>query len=65
MEHEVLDTTIEGYGEYGSIPVRAGEQVFLYRRLQDAYDPALVCVINEMNEALGYLNRDIAITVPP
>ena len=63
MDHDVLDAHIESYEEFGSIPVRPGEQVFLYRRLADAYDPGLIAVVNEMSEPLGFLERELAVSV--
>ena len=63
MEHqtpEVYSTTVAEYERFGGIAVSVGEQVFIYRRLQDAYDKSLVAVVNDRNDALGYLDRDFA-----
>jgi hypothetical protein len=60
MENDVFDTRIRGYKDFGSVPVSTGEQVFLYRRLQDAYEKSLIAVINEMNDVIGYLDREAA-----
>lgn len=63
MEHEtaeVLTTRIVDYERFGGIAVSVGEQVFIYRRLKDAYDKSLVAVVNERNDAIGYLDRDFA-----
>ncbi|MDA1191749.1 MAG: HIRAN domain-containing protein [Candidatus Poribacteria bacterium] len=56
----VLDAVIERYNEFGSVVVSPGENVFLYRRLADAHDKGLVAIINEMNDVIGYLNREVA-----
>jgi hypothetical protein len=59
MEHDVLDVYIERYEECDSVPTRPAEQVFLYRRLQDAHDSSVVAVVNEMNELLGFLDPEV------
>jgi hypothetical protein len=63
MEHqtpEVFSTEVVEYERFGGIAVSVGEQVFIYRRLQDAYDKSLVAVVNDRNDTIGYLDRDFA-----
>lgn len=59
--HEVFDAEIIEYERFGATPVSVGEQVFLYRRLQDSFDKTLVAVLNEDNNPVGYLDRNIAV----
>ena len=63
MENGTVDTHIDGCAEFGAQVVNIGEQVFLYRRRQDAHDPNLIAVVNEVNEPLGYVDAEIAGTV--
>ena len=60
MELGAFEATVHQQDPYGTPIVTVGEQVFLYRRMQDAYDPALVAVINEKQQFLGYLDREVA-----
>lgn len=59
---EVYSTFIVDYERFGRVSVSVGEQVFIYRRLQDAYDKSLVAVVNERNDPIGYLDREFAMT---
>ena len=43
--------------------VSVHEEVYIYRRLQDIYDPTAIAVINTKKEVIGYLDRDIATTI--
>jgi hypothetical protein len=43
-----------------SRPVSVHEEVYIYRRLKDIYDPTAVAVINTKKEVIGYLDRNIA-----
>ena len=45
-----------------SSPVSIHEEVYIYRRLKDIYDPTAVAVINTKKEVIGYLDRNIAKT---
>jgi hypothetical protein len=63
MENGTVDTYIDGCAEFGAQVVNIGEQVFLYRRRQDAHDPNLIAVVNEVNEPLGFVDTEIASTV--
>ncbi len=60
MENGTVDTYIDGCAEFGAQVVNIGEQVFLYRRRQDAHDPNLIAVVNEVNEPLGFVDAEIA-----
>ncbi len=60
MENGTVDTYIDGCAEFGAQVVNIGEQVFLYRRRQDAHDPNLIAVVNEVNEPLGFVDVEIA-----
>ncbi|GIX07288.1 MAG: hypothetical protein KatS3mg115_1691 [Candidatus Poribacteria bacterium] len=60
MELEAFETTVHRYEEFGSPTITPGEQVFLYRRMQDAHDPSLIAVINERQQVLGYLDYEVA-----
>jgi hypothetical protein len=60
MENGTVDTYIDGCAEFGAQVVNIGEQVFLYRRRQDAHDPNLIAVVNEVNEPLGYVDAEVA-----
>jgi len=63
MEHETSETfstMIVDYDRFGRIAVSKGEQVFIYRRLQDAYDKNLVAIVNDRNDVIGYLDREFA-----
>ncbi|MFQ6043099.1 MAG: hypothetical protein ACE5PV_19770 [Candidatus Poribacteria bacterium] len=38
------------------------EEVYIYRRLEDLYDPTAIAILNAKKEVVGYLDRDIAET---
>lgn len=62
MENDVFDTKVVDYGAFGEVPLTVGEQLFIYRRLQDSFDKALITVVNDVNDVVGYLDRDAATT---
>ncbi|HIE27090.1 TPA: hypothetical protein EYP66_07370 [Candidatus Poribacteria bacterium] len=40
----------------------AHEEVYIYRRLEDIYDPTAIAVLNTKREVVGYLDRNVAQT---
>jgi len=43
---------------YSTVSVH--EEVYIYRRLADIYDPTAISILNTKKEIVGYLDRDIA-----
>lgn len=60
---ETYDTYIERDEKFAPyVIVAPKQQVFLYRRLQDARHPRRIAVVDEDNCPIGYLERELAET---
>ncbi len=60
---ETYDTYIERDEKFApEVIVAPKQQVFLYRRLQDARHPHRIAVVDEDNSPIGYLERELAET---
>ncbi len=60
---ETYDTYIERDEKFApDVIVAPKQQVFLYRRLQDARHPYRIAVVDEDNSPIGYLERELAET---
>lgn len=58
---QTIKTKIVEIDKFSS-QVSIHEEVYIYRRLKDIYDPTAVAVINIKKEVIGYLDRNIAKT---
>ena len=60
---ETYDTYIERDEKFAPyVIVAPKQQVYLYRRLQDARRPHRIAVVDEDNSPIGYLERELAET---
>jgi hypothetical protein len=59
---KMIETKIVEIDKFSNT-VSVNEEVYLYRRLIDIYDPTAVAILNTKNEVVGYLNRNVAETI--
>ena len=61
MEKQVatIETTIVETDKFYGV-ASVGDDVHIYRRLEDMYDKTAIAMINERNEVVGYLDREMA-----
>ncbi|HIE29577.1 TPA: hypothetical protein EYP66_20090 [Candidatus Poribacteria bacterium] len=56
---QTIETTIVETDKFNGI-ASVGDDVYLYRRLADRYDKTAIAMLNDRDEVIGYLNREIA-----
>jgi len=61
MEEQVttIETTIVETDKFHGT-ASLGDDVHIYRRLEDRYDSTAIAMMNDKNEVVGYLNRKVA-----
>lgn len=59
-EEKITDSTIVGMDEFDQNLVSPGEEVKLYRRIEDMYKPNAIAVLNKKGEPIGYLEESQA-----
>ena len=58
MEKTIETKIVETDKFFSTVSVH--EEVYIYRRLADIYDPTAISILNTKKEIVGYLDRDIA-----
>ena len=56
---KTIETTIVEMDKFNGT-ASVGDDVHLYRRLADRYDKTAIAMLNDRDEVVGYLNREIA-----
>jgi hypothetical protein len=56
---QAIETTIVETDKFNG-NAAVGDDVHLYRRLEDRYDKTAIAMLNDRDEVVGYLNREIA-----
>lgn len=59
-EFEAIEAKVVKASEFPDAKVSPGDEVKLYRRLEDMYKPNAVAVLNKKDEPIGYLEESIA-----
>ena len=59
-EFEAIEAKVVKVSEFPDAKVSPGDEVKLYRRLEDMYKPNAVAVLNKKDEPIGYLEESIA-----
>lgn len=60
MPEEAIEAEVVGVEEFYPHTASPGEEVKLYRRLEDIYKPNAIAVLNQKDEPIGYLDPSIA-----
>ncbi|HID56832.1 TPA: hypothetical protein EYP37_09910 [Candidatus Poribacteria bacterium] len=60
MREDAIEAEVIGTEEFYPHTASPGEEVKLYRRLEDMYKPNAIAVLNQKDEPVGYLDPSIA-----
>ena len=60
MPEDAIEAEVIGTEEFYPHTASPGEEVKLYRRLEDMYKPNAIAVLNQKDEPIGYLDPSIA-----
>jgi hypothetical protein len=60
MAEDAIEAEVIGMEEFYPHTASPGEEVKLYRRLEDMYKPNAIAILNRKDEPIGYLDPSVA-----